>query len=341
LHLKSEGFSFAAAMQSVQKPYPWGNDRRYNSYADYFKRIFGGRVQKISVDAGFTCPNRDGSIAEGGCSFCDNDAFHPSYCLPSKGISQQISEGIEFHRKRYRRAKQFLVYFQAFSNTYAPVERLELLYKEALSHPMVAGLVIGTRPDTIDDEKLDMLSQLQKQAYMMIEYGVETLHDESLLKINRGHDAACARDAIHRTHKAGIPCGAHFMLGLPGESREVMLSMADQIAALPLTTVKFHQLQLFKGTKMALEYLLNPSEFQLFTIESYIQLVVDIAERLPPEFVIERFAGEVPPRFLVSPLWGNLRYDAILQMIENEFERRNSYQGMRHPTLADLSNSID
>jgi len=317
-------------MQSVPKQYPWGNDRRYNSYADYFKRIFGGRVQKISVDAGFTCPNRDGSIAEGGCSFCDNDAFHPSYCLPSKGISQQISEGIEFHRKRYRRAKQFLVYFQAYSNTYAKVDRLEELYREALAQPMVAGIVIGTRPDTIDDEKLQLLSSLQKQAYVIIEYGVESLNDSTLLRINRGHDAACAIEAIRTTHALGIPCGAHFMLGLPGESHEMMLSMADQIAALPLTTVKFHQLQLFKGTKMAREYLLNPHEFQFFTIESYIQLIVDIAERLPPELVIERFAGEVPPRFLVSPLWGNMRYDAILQMIENEFERRNSFQGMLH-----------
>lgn len=322
-------------MQSVPKQYPWNNDRRFNSYADYFKRIFGGRVQKISVDAGFTCPNRDGSIAEGGCSFCNNEAFHPSYCHATKGIPQQISEGIDFHRKRYRRAKQFLVYFQAYSNTYAKVDRLEELYREALAQPMVAGIVIGTRPDTIDDEKLQLLSSLQKQAYVMIEYGVESLNDSTLLRINRGHDAACAKDAILRTHKAGIPCGAHFMLGLPGESCEMMLSMADQIAALPLTTVKFHQLQLFKGTKMAREYLLNPREFQLFTIDSYIQLVVDIAERLPPELVIERFAGEVPPRFLVSPPWGNLRYDAILQMIENEFERRNSFQGMLHQATAE------
>lgn len=302
-------------------------ERRFNSYNSYFVKNFGGRVQKISIDAGFSCPNRDGSISTGGCSFCRNDAFNPSYCRPEKSIRQQIEEGIEFHQKRYRRANKYLAYFQAYSNTHKNVDELEKLYKEALEVENVIGIVIGTRPDCIDEEKLSLLKDIQKTHYVMLEYGVESVYDETLKRINRGHDFSTAKEAIFLTHQYGIPCGAHFILGLPGESREMMLNAADIISKLPLTTVKFHQLQIFKNTVLAEEYVKNTEDFHLFTLEDYIEFIIDFTERLNPDIVIERFAGEVPPRYLVSKPWLNLRYDEVLNLIEKRMEERDTRQG--------------
>lgn len=305
--------------------FSWGDDRRFNSYNSYFTREFGSRVQKISIDAGFSCPNRDGKISTGGCTFCRNDAFNPSYCRPEKSVRQQIKEGIEFHQRRYRRAKSYLAYFQAFSNTYKPVAELEKLYREALSIDGVIGLVIGTRPDCISEEILEMLKDLNTT--VILEYGVESVYDSTLLRVNRGHDFATAKKAIELTHEYGFHCGGHFIFGLPGETRDMMLRAADVISDLPLTTVKFHQLQLFKDTKMADEYLANPADFHLFTLDDYIEFVIDFIERLNPDLVIERFAGEVPPRYLVSKPWLNLRYDQVLALIEKRLEERNTYQG--------------
>jgi len=313
--------------------FPWGDNRRFNSYSSYFTREFGSRVQKISIDAGFSCPNRDGKISTGGCTFCRNDAFNPSYCHPEKSIRQQIEEGIEFHQRRYRRAKSYLAYFQAFSNTYRPLDELKKLYREALSVDGVIGLVIGTRPDCINEETLEMLKDLN--ATIILEYGVESVYDQTLTRVNRGHDFATAKKAIELTHKYGFHCGGHFIFGLPGETREMMLNAADIISKLPLTTVKFHQLQIFKDTKMADEYLANPSDFHLFTLEDYIEFVIDFIERLNPNIVIERFAGEVPPRYLVSKPWLNLRYDQVLSLIEKRLEERNTYQGKKY--LSSLS----
>jgi len=313
--------------------YPWGDNRRFNSYSSYFTREFGGRVQKISIDAGFSCPNRDGKISTGGCTFCRNDAFNPSYCRPEKSVRQQIEEGIEFHQRRYRRAKSYLAYFQAFSNTYKPIDELERLYREALSVDGVIGLVIGTRPDCINEETLEMVKDLNTT--VILEYGVESVYDQTLTRVNRGHDFATAKKAIELTHKYGFHCGGHFIFGLPGETREMMLNAADIISKLPLTTVKFHQLQIFKDTKMADEYLANPSDFHLFTLEDYIEFVIDFIERLNPNIVIERFAGEVPPRYLVSKPWLNLRYDQVLSLIEKRLEERNTYQGKKY--LSSLS----
>lgn len=314
-------------------------NRRFNSYNSYFVKNFGGRVQKISIDAGFSCPNRDGKISTGGCSFCRNDAFNPSYCRPEKSIRQQIEEGIEFHQRRYRRAKQYLAYFQPYSNTYKNVDELEKLYKEALEVEGVIGIVIGTRPDCIDEEKLSMLKEINKSHYVMLEYGVESVYDETLKRINRGHDFETAKKAICLTHEYGLPCGAHFIFGLPGESREMMLNAANIISDLPLTTVKFHQLQIFKDTIMAEEYLSNPEAFHLFTLEDYIDFVIDFTERLNPNFVIERFAGEVPPRFLISEPWMNLRYDEVLNLIEKRMEERNTFQGKL--TMNNLQLTVD
>lgn len=312
--------------------YPWGDNRRFNSYNAYFTREFGGRVQKISIDAGFTCPNRDGKISTGGCTFCRNDAFNPSYCLPEKSIRQQIEEGIDFHQRRYRRAKQYLAYFQAYSNTYKPIDELERIYSEALSVEGITGIVIGTRPDCINEEILELLSRLSKSREgndfsIILEYGIESIYDATLQRVNRGHDFATAKKAIDLTHKYGFHCGGHFIFGLPGETREMMLNAAGIISRLPLTTIKFHQLQIFKDTKMADEYLSNPSDFHLFSLEEYIEFVIDFIERLNPDIVIERFAGEVPPRYLISKPWLNLRYDQVLARIEQRLEERDTYQG--------------
>ena len=313
--------------------YSWGDNRRFNSYNSYFTREFGGRVQKISIDAGFSCPNRDGKISTGGCTFCRNDAFNPSYCRPEKSVRQQIEEGIGFHQRRYRRAKLYLAYFQAFSNTYKTIDELEKLYREALSVDDVIGLVIGTRPDCINEEILEMLKSISRIGPIgpirpiILELGVESVYDSTLQRVNRGHDFATAIKAIELTHDHGFHCGGHFIFGLPGETRDMMLHTADIISDLPLTTVKFHQLQIFKDTKMADEYLANPADFHLFTLEDYIEFVIDFIERLNPNIVIERFAGEVPPRYLVSKPWLNLRYDQVLSLIEKRLEERNTFQG--------------
>ena len=249
--------------------------RRFNNYSNYFKKQFGGRVQKISIDAGFSCPNRDGRISTGGCTFCSNEAFNPSYCRPEKSIRQQIEEGIEFQRRRYRRANKYLAYFQPFSNTYKPIEELKNIYEQALEVPEIVGIVIGTRPDLVDNGILQLLKEIQKTHYVILEYGVESVYDETLRRVNRGHDFATAEKAIQLTAHYGIPCGAHFIFGLPGESKEMMLRAAVVISRLPLTTVKFHQLQIFKGTKMAEEYIQHPEHFHLFDLEEYIDFVID------------------------------------------------------------------
>ena len=307
--------------------FPWGDDRRFNSYSNYFTKQFGGRVQKISIDAGFSCPNRDGTISTGGCTFCSNAAFNPSYCHPEKSIRQQIEEGIEFHQRRYRRASKYLAYFQPFSNTYKPLDELKTIYQQALEVPEIIGIVIGTRPDIVDNRILRLLSEIQKTHYVMLEYGVESVYDETLRRVNRGHDFATAERAIHLTAQYDIPCGAHFIFGLPGETKTMMLEAANIISRLPLTTVKFHQLQIFKDTAMAEEYQQHPEHFHLFDLEEYIDFVIDFAERLNPDIVIERFAGEVPPRILVSEPWMKLRYDQVLTRIERHMEERNTWQG--------------
>ena len=307
--------------------FPWGDNRRFNSYSNYFTKQFGGRVQKISIDAGFSCPNRDGKISTGGCTFCSNEAFNPSYCNPEKSIKQQIEEGIEFHQRRYRRANKYLAYYQPFSNTYKPLEELKGIYQQSLDVPEITGIVIGTRPDLIGEGILQYLNKIQKTHYVMLEYGVESVYDETLKRVNRGHDFATAEKAIRMTADYGIPCGVHFIFGLPGESKEMMLDAADVISSLPLTTVKFHQLQIFKGTKMAEEYLEHPEAFHLFDLEEYIDFVIDFAERLNPDIVIERFAGEVPPRYLISEPWMKLRYDEVLARIEKRMAERDTWQG--------------
>lgn len=311
----------------VDNKYIWNHNRRFNAYAPYFKKVFGQRVQKISVDAGFTCPNRDGSKATGGCTYCNNDAFNPSYCKPEKSIDQQVLEGIEFHKVRYRKASKYLIYFQPYSNTYAPLTQLKKIYESALEQPGVVGLVIGTRPDCIDEEKLEYLQELSKKYYIIIEYGIESIYNQTLNRINRMHTYEQSREAIIKTAEYGINIGAHFIFGLPGESRKMMMDSVTEISSLPLSTIKFHQLQIVSNTIMAKDYKLLPNDYELFSFDDYINFIVTFTERLNPNFIIERFAGEVPPRYLAGPGWGLIRNDQINIVIEKELEKRNAWQG--------------
>ena len=311
----------------IKNRFPWGHDRRFNAYSNYLKSRFGGRVQKVSVDAGFTCPNRDGTLGTGGCTYCNNDAFNPSYCHPEKGVRQQLMEGIEFHRKRYRKADRYLAYFQAYSNTYAGLDSLKDLYGQALEIPGVIGLVIGTRPDCIDDEKLDYFPDLSRNHYLVIEYGIESCYDETLRGINRHHSFEQTAAAIEATSARGIRTGGHLIFGLPGESREAMLDEAEIVSRLALDNMKFHQLQIIEGTLMAQEYVQDPQAFNLFSWEEYLDFIIDFLERLNPSFVVERMTGEAPPRYIAGPRWGKKRSDQILQLIEHRMEERGAYQG--------------
>ena len=304
--------------------------KRYNTSAGRYRRLYGERLQKLVIDAGFSCPNRDGTVGVGGCSYCDNAAFHPGYSTPGKSIAQQIDEGIEFHRRRYPKVKRYLAYFQAYSNTYAPLERLKALYGEALSHPSIAGLVIGTRPDCVDEAKLDYLAGLAEggdNPVIVVDYGIESCYDETLRRIGRGHDFETARRAVEMTASRGIDVGAHFILGLPGETREMLLDQCETISSLPLTSVKFHQLQIVKGTRMEKEYAARPEVFLRLGLDEYLDLVIDILERLRPDLCIERVAGEVPPRFVRETPWGLIRNDGILKLLDKRLEERDTWQG--------------
>lgn len=301
--------------------------KRYNTLVDFFKKKYGCRLQKIVVDGGFSCPNRDGSISTGGCTYCDNAAFHPAYSTASKPIAQQLDEGIEFHRGRYRSVSRYLAYFQPFSNTYAPLDTLRKRYEEALSHPMVEGIVVGTRPDCVDDEKLDYLAELAKEHIVIVEYGVESCYNRTLEHINRGHTWEQAAETVRKTHERGIMQGLHFIFGLPGESREDLIAMAPLISTLPVESVKFHQLQIIRGTAMEREFADHPERFVTFSLEEYIDFFVDFLELLRGDMLIERFAGEVPPRFVNSTPWGLIRNVELLRLLDKRLEERNTWQG--------------
>lgn len=307
--------------------------RRFNSYAAYFKRQFGARVQKVTINAGLNCPNRDGRVGVGGCTFCNNAAFTPSYCQPQLSVTEQINEGIGFHNNRYRRASHYLAYFQSYSNTYAELEHLRALYDEALAHPDVVGVVIGTRPDCVDEQKLDYFVQLARHKYVAIEYGVESCYDATLQRINRGHTFEQSRWAVEQSAQRGIHCGAHFILGLPGESDDDLRHQINTINALPLTTIKFHQLQIFRDTAMQVEYDQRPEEFRFWTMEGYITFFIELLENLNPNFVVERFASEAPPRYHHGPNWGLVRNDSLLAKFERELEAKGSFQGKNYIPL--------
>jgi len=284
-------------------------------------------VQKVSINAGFTCPNRDGSIGYGGCAYCTNEAFIPAYCIPDSSVTEQIEKGIAFHRKRYRRADSYLAYFQAYTNTYAGIDRLKSLYEEALCHPAVTGLVIGTRPDCVSSELLDYLAQLARDRFVTVEYGIETVSDVTLKRINRGHTFADAVRAVAETSGRGIRTGAHLIFGLPGESRSQITASAEVISSMPVNILKIRQLQLITGTVMAKEFRDKPEEFDLYSPDDYISLVISFLERLNPAIMIDRISGESPPRMLDDPRSWSLRSNEILQLFAQRLEEQETWQG--------------
>ncbi len=304
--------------------------QRYRSFTGYFIKTYGTRLQKVVIDAGFTCPNRDGTIGTGGCTYCDNRAFHPGYSTPDKPIAQQIDEGIAFHKVRYRRAGGYLAYFQPYSNTYAPLDALQNTYNQALAHPLVRGIVIGTRPDCVDMEKLDYFRDLAKKHIVHLEYGIESCYDKTLQRINRGHTVAQTEWAIQETSSRGLHTGAHLIFGLPGESKEEMLAQAHILNNWSITSLKLHQLQIVKGTAMEKEFERYPKDFVTFSLEAYIDFVIDFLELLRPDIFIERVAGEVPPRFVRSTPWGLIRNVEILRLLEKRLKERNTFQGARY-----------
>lgn len=300
----------------------------YNDFTTFLKRHFDFKVQKISLNAGFTCPNRDGSKGLGGCTYCNNQTFNPEYCRTEKSITTQIEEGKAFFARKYPEMK-YLAYFQAYTNTYGELDELRRKYEEALGAADVVGIVIGTRPDCMPDKLLDYLAELNERTFLLVEYGVESTLDKSLKRINRGHTFGEAAEAIERTAGRGILTGAHVILGLPGESREETLSQADTLSKLPITTIKMHQLQLIRGTRMAREYELSPADFHIYSdIDEYVELVVDYIERLRGDIVVERFVSQSPAELLIAPRWGMKNHE-IVHLVQKRMVERDTYQGKR------------
>ena len=296
---------------------------RYNAFGPFLRKRFGTIVYKVNVDAGFTCPNRDGTLGVTGCIYCNNDSFRPAGCRTEVPIREQIRNGIRYLSMRYRAGK-FLVYFQPYTNTYAPVADLERMYREALSFPSVVGLAIGTRPDCVDEEKVGLLRELARDYFILVEYGLQSIHDKSLRYILRGHDYRSFLDALELTTGKGIQIGAHIIAGLPTETKDEMLAMADELSTLPIGFLKIHQLQVVKGTPLAQQYLEKP--FPTFGYEEYLDFLVDFTERLSPEIVLQRLFALSPDDILIAPQWGRTRQE-ILRDIRERFMQRNALQG--------------
>jgi len=304
--------------------------QRYNSFGSYIREKFGTKVYKVNVDAGFTCPNRDGTIGTTGCIYCNNDSFRPNSCKPNLPISEQIKNGITHIGKRYK-AEKFLVYFQPYTNTYAPVEELERLYEEALVEPSVIGLAIGTRPDTVDDEKIRLLEELAKRYFIIIEYGMQSIYDRTLEFINRGHDYNTFLKALEMTKGRGIYSGAHVIVGFPTESKEEMLFMADEISHMPIDFLKIHQLQVIKDTPLEIMYREHP--FHVFNYEEYLEFVTEFIGRLSPKIVLQRLFATAPDNILIAPRWDKNRQE-ILRDIEKRLESKDIHQGKNLKSFA-------
>lgn len=307
-----------------EKKYLWGHSKRYNDFSSYQKSKFTERVQKVSIDAGFTCPNRDGSKGVGGCIYCNNNSFNPQYCMPEKSVTQQIDEGIARFTK-YKN-QDYVAYFQAYSNTYGQMDTIKKLYSEALAHPRVVGLVIGTRPDCVSPDLLDYIAELEKKYYVIVEYGLESTENKTLDFINRCHTHEESVEAIQLTSDREIPVGAHMILGLPGEDKALILKHADRLSELPLNFLKMHQLQIVRHTKLARMYKEDPDSIPLFEVDEYVDLVIDFLERLRPTIIVERFASQSPAALLIAPLW-KLKNFEFVQLVEKRMEVRDTWQG--------------
>jgi radical SAM protein (TIGR01212 family) len=295
---------------------------------------YGGRVQKVSIEAGFSCPNRDGLVGTGGCTFCNNEGFTPGYLDRRQSITRQIDVGLDFLQRRYPGTQRYIAYFQSYSNTYGEFEQLRTLYQEALAHPQISGLAIGTRPDCLPMPVLDYLAALSHEYIIELEIGVESCNDAVLASVNRGHNFAASADAIGRAAMLGLEVTAHLLLGLPGESQQSMLDGARKISALPIHALKLHQLQLVRGTALARQWQLDPASVPLLDEQACIALLADFIERLSPAIVLQRVGSEVPPSLKLAPLW-NLRLSELAPRISAELARRGSWQGCRYaPDLA-------
>lgn len=295
----------------------------YNSYSQWIRKQFPYRVQKISIDAGFTCPNRDGKVGRGGCIFCDNNTFNPAYCDRKKTITQQLEEGKQFFSRKYPDMK-YLAYFQAYSNTYDTLDVLKRKYEEALAVEDVVGLVIGTRPDCMPDDVLDYLEVLNKQTFLIVEYGIESANDETLQRINRGHSFETARQSVERTTGRGILTGAHVILGLPGEDATESIRQAALISSLKLNLLKIHQLQIIRGTYLAEIYEKKP--FHLYSVDDYIKLIASYLQYLRKEIIVERFVSQSPPEMVIAPHWGMKNYE-FTNLLVNYMKKEGVWQG--------------
>lgn len=303
-------------LNKVNTPY-------YNDYGTWIRRQFPYRVQKISIDAGFTCPNRDGRISSGGCIYCDNRTFNPSYCQRRNSVTQQLEEGKRFFAHKYPDMK-YLAYFQAFTNTYAPLSHLKALYQEALQVEDIVGIVIGTRPDCVSDELLDYLAELNQRTFVLVEYGLESTNNDTLLRINRGHTFEQSQEAIERTKQRGLLCGAHIILGLPGEDAAESLRQAPIISRLPIDILKIHQMQIIRGTRLADEFETNP--FHIYSVDEYIQLIAEYIQRLRPDMILERFVSQSPKELLIAPHWGLKNYE-FTNLLVNYLKQHEIRQG--------------
>lgn len=303
------------------------SENRYYTYRQYCNILFGNRAQKISINAGLTCPNRDGTKGWGGCTFCNNSTFNPDYCQPQIGITKQIDRGIEFFSKY--KSDTFLAYFQAYSNTYGDTKKLLQLYNEALSHPKISGIVIGTRPDCLATELLQQLADIRREKYVAIELGVESCYNDTLERINRGHTWEESVEAIKQVDKMGIDVGIHLIMGLPAETRQLMLQEATLISELPITFLKLHQLQIVKGSKMAAEYIASPQQFDLFSADEYANFCVDFLEHLAPHIVVERFISQAPREMVIAPFW-NIKNFEFVHLVEKLLTQRNTKQGVKY-----------
>ncbi len=320
----SENTNFHQTLNSYQ----WKGDKPWNDYASFLKHKFGGKIQKISIDAGFTCPNRDGTKSRKGCTYCNNASFSPAYCKPEKSIVDQIEEGCRFFGRKYS-GMQFLAYFQTFSNTYASLDILKSTYEEALDHPKIAGIILGTRPDCIGDDVLKLLKTLSERKYVAVEIGVESTNDQTLERINRHHSFEEARSMILKMHHFGIDAGVHLILGLPGETNSDYLDHADIISKLPVHSLKLHQLQILNGTHIARQYRLHPEQYQLFEIDAYIDLVIEFLLRLNPSIMLDRFVSQSPSDLLIAPKW-NVKNFEFVHKLQKKMKELDVFQGMNY-----------
>lgn len=295
----------------------------YKEFGTWLQAELGCKAQKLSVDAGLTCPNRDGTLGRGGCTFCDNRTFNPAYCRQGGSITDQLEAGKRFFARKYPSMK-YLAYFQSYSNSYGTLSHLKELYEEALRVPDVVGLVIGTRPDCMPDALLEYLEELNRRTFLLVEYGVESANEETLVRVNRGHTFAQARECIIRTAQRGIRVGVHMILGFPWETRSELIRQAQLIASLPITTLKLHQLQVIKGTQLAREYELHP--WPLPTAEEYVDLVLEYISHLPPSLVLERFVSQSPPEYVIAPRWG-LKNHEFSALVKKAIQKRSTQLG--------------